>query len=72
VSIIIKDTIPGSGKQWHIDPIKARWEWLNENFTKEEYVAWYGGLKSDDFYIRFKDDQHASIYKLKWRVSNTS
>jgi len=70
--IIIKETIPGSGKQWSIQPMMDRWSWIHDNFQKEEYKAWYGGLRSDDFYIQFNDDQHASMYKLKWMCNNAT
>jgi len=68
VSITIKDTIPGCGKQWTMQPVLDRWNWLGEHFQKDEYKLWYDGLHSDDMYIQFFDDQHALAYKLKWMI----
>lgn len=68
MSITIKETIPGSGDKWTIQPVMDRWTWLGEHLLEGEYKCWWGGLKSDDFYIQFNDDQHALAYKLKWMI----
>ena len=40
--------------------------WLMENLTDDTYKVWYGGLKSDDRYIRFDNEEDALAYKIKW------
>ncbi len=64
--IIIKETIVGCGENWRMQPVLDRTNWLIENLDEDTYRAWYGGLRSDDRYIRFDNEEDALAYRIKW------
>lgn len=66
MSITIKETIVGCGELWRHPIVMERTYWLMENLPDHTYRVWYGGLKSDDRYIRFDNEEDALAYKIKW------
>lgn len=62
---LVKEIIPGSGKNWTIPPVLERTEWLASN-TSAPFKAWWGGLWSDEHCISFEDEQDATAYVLRW------
>jgi hypothetical protein len=69
VPITVKETIVGCGVDWHVKEVIDRQNWLIENLQKDSYRAWYGGVNSDDRYIRFNNEEDALAYVIKWKIS---
>jgi hypothetical protein len=66
VPITIKETIDGCGKDWRSKSVMDRRKWLTENLQVGSYKVWYGGLKSDDQYIKFNNEEDLLAYKIRW------
>lgn len=67
---LVKEVIPGSGKNWTMPAVADRMKWLNEN-TSSSFKCWWGQgahntLTSDEHNISFEVEQDATAYVLKW------
>lgn len=52
----------GGEDHWEADKV----DWVKDTFPEEAYILVDKGWFAAEYYIEFKDDKYAILYKLRW------